>query len=524
MFIKTKQQNYNQKTLGFVYPVEDISFAGIIYIYGTGSTATAFFAWLLKCRPKVCVAGFIDSVASGVYMNLPVYTVDAFVNSIKEKSYDEILVLSSAYYEIEQKLQMLGLKKYRVITPPVYLVANILFDPDDMKKKYQQLVSKKVIDSPKLHLFFGENLGHFVGNNKYFFLYLKKIYPDKVYWVAKDKACIDMLKKYRLPLIDANADDFVDWLNRASHFYFDKMTWQKAYPWLRYFDAKIIHTSHGVGLKYTELMQIPDDFMQKLEVKEKQWLYKNIFDNDLLLSTSQFYAKNVSEPGYGTSENKISLAGYPKNDVLYHPIEGENIFTDEVALTTIQQKKSNGYKVICYTPTCRHMNANHQDKNALNLQKINDYCEKIKALFVLKGHGLTNISKQNLDRFSHLLEYDNSADVYPLLRDTDLLISDYSSIFTDFLHVRKPIIFYPYDFETFISDHNPLQFDYDEMTPGPKALNWNELEKWLSYFLIEGKDKFQLQRDKIFSMAYQNKSSGASERLLADMRKMQLLN
>jgi CDP-glycerol glycerophosphotransferase len=524
MFTKNnKQIKETNPTLGFEYPIENIPYHGKYFIYGIGSAATAFLAWMYKCRPETCITGFIDSEYSGSYMELPVYALNSFIKNILVDSYDEILIVSSAHEQIEQNICLTGLKKYRVITPPIYLLANILINPEDEKLKYHKINPQPGDEINELHLFFGENMGKFIGNNKYFYLYLKNKFPDKVYWVAEDKNCIKTLKENNISVIDAKHENFITWLNQASHFYFDKLSWPRAKPWLRYCKAKKIHTSHGVGLKYTELMEIPEDFIQNLDTKEMQWLYDNILDNDLLLSTSTFYATNVSEPGYGTPMDKISLAGYPKNDVLYHEINGEEIFTDQSNLKFIRKRKDQGYKIVCYTPTCRHMNKNHQDRQILDLESINNFCKINNVLFILKSHGLTDISAEQIVGFSHIVEYNNECDVYPLLRDTDVLISDYSSIFMDFLHVRKPIIFYPYDFDEFISLHNPLQFDYYQMTPGPKAFNCQELLQWLNYFLIDQKDEFKEQREKIFSLAYSIKKTGASARLFSDMQKMGLI-
>ena len=43
----------------------------------------------------------------------------------------------------------------------------------------------------------------------------------------------------------------------------------------------------------------------------------------------------------------------------------------------------------------------------------------------------------------HVLE--NNSDVYPLFSIIDLLITDYSSIYFDFLLTKKPVLFFPYD-------------------------------------------------------------------------------
>ncbi len=43
------------------------------------------------------------------------------------------------------------------------------------------------------------------------------------------------------------------------------------------------------------------------------------------------------------------------------------------------------------------------------------------------------------------------SDAYPLLSLCDALLTDYSSIYFDFLLLDRPMIFYPYDFEDYVT-------------------------------------------------------------------------
>ncbi|MGL4338755.1 MAG: CDP-glycerol glycerophosphotransferase family protein, partial [Turicibacter sp.] len=58
-----------------------------------------------------------------------------------------------------------------------------------------------------------------------------------------------------------------------------------------------------------------------------------------------------------------------------------------------------------------------------------------------------------------------SLDTYDLLSIVDVLITDYSSVFFDFLPARKPIIFYAYDRQEYIDERGGLYFDFSEL-PG----------------------------------------------------------
>ncbi len=62
------------------------------------------------------------------------------------------------------------------------------------------------------------------------------------------------------------------------------------------------------------------------------------------------------------------------------------------------------------------------------------------------------------------------------MRHFDFLSTDYSSIFFDYLLLDRPIVYFPFDLETFVRNSRALHYPYGEVTPSPKA--W-DFEEWL---------------------------------------------
>ena len=494
--------------------IKEIPNNSSLYIYGTGSAGKSLLAWILKCRKDIKVLGFIDSYKSGKLLEIPIIKFKLFLKKLHPGSYDLILIASAAHKSIEKTLGNKGLSKFNTISVPSYLMSYILYP----EKKYLFLRSLIHIygklKKSGIHLFFGEHRGKFIGNNKYFYLYLKNRFKTDVYWVTNDKNLYSELKSEGIDVLDFGTKGFYKYLFRASFFYFDNMNWQRELPWLQFFKTKKIHMSHGVGLKMTEKMQIPEEFLTSLTQMEKQRLEKKIFKNDLLISTSEFYAKNVSYPAYGTPMRDIILSGYPKNDLFYRDMPGENIFSDKSVLKKIDQFIEKKYKIIVYAPTFRDMDINFKYSNLIKFTELNDFLLQNKLILVFKGHTSYNESGlQSLKKASNILIYDNVKDGYPLLKRSELLITDYSSIFMDYLHHKKPVIFFNYDYEEYMEQHRALQFDYFKMTPGPKAANLSQLKKWILYFLVEKKDEYKKVRDEIFDLAFKYVDGSSSERI-----------
>jgi CDP-glycerol glycerophosphotransferase (TagB/SpsB family) len=85
---------------------------------------------------------------------------------------------------------------------------------------------------------------------------------------------------------------------------------------------------------------------------------------------------------------------------------------------------------------------------------------------------------------------DINNDFYPLLPLTHLLITDYSSIFFDYVLLNKPIIFSPLEMP---ASERQFYYGYDRVTPGPKAENWNEVIEYIEEAVINPR-KYEKER------------------------------
>lgn len=497
-----------------------------VFIYGSGSAGKSLYMWLNKSRSDVKILGFIDSFKSGRCAGKYISRIDDFPLRFSPLEYDLILIASGASKDIADRLKRMNIHAFIILSIPSYLMENLI--PPTLRERLAAfLISLFALFFPRRkHLFFGEHGGKFIGNNKYFYLFLREQGECPVLWAAEDPSICLELEEEGIRTLQFRPGGLRSLLTlfTASHFYFDNMTWQRKYPWLRHFKAHIIHMSHGVGLKLTEKMLIPRDFLAALSLEECKKLDDKIFRNDLLVSTSAFYAEKVSCPAYNTPPEKISLCGYPKNDLFYRDIPGARIFTGSGLLENLRVMKTQGFSIIAYTPTFRDMDAHFRHAAALDFPELDLFLEQHRMVMVIKGHTSAGEVRGGEGRthFSHILVYPGDRDGYPLLKEVDLLITDYSSIYMDFLHSRKPMIFFIHDYEEYISRHREIQFDYETMTPGPKARNQDELNRWIYHFLIKKRDGFQFRRDKIMELAFAYADGNAGRRLLMEMKQRRL--
>lgn len=74
-------------------------------------------------------------------------------------------------------------------------------------------------------------------------------------------------------------------------------------------------------------------------------------------------------------------------------------------------------------------------------------------------------------------------DVQTLLKESALLVTDYSSVFFDFAYMRKPVVYFQFDLEDFFSRHYDRgYFSYSEMGFGPIARNVNAVINAIAHY------------------------------------------
>jgi CDP-glycerol glycerophosphotransferase (TagB/SpsB family) len=94
-----------------------------------------------------------------------------------------------------------------------------------------------------------------------------------------------------------------------------------------------------------------------------------------------------------------------------------------------------------------------------------------------------DMSRISFDNQSNIKFIRESMDPYELLLESTILITDYSSIYFDFLLTQRPIIFTPFDIEEYQKKDREFYYNYEDVTPGPKCQDWNEVLIWIEMFV-----------------------------------------
>lgn len=166
--------------------------------------------------------------------------------------------------------------------------------------------------------------------------------------------------------------------------------------------------------------------------------------------------------------------GYPRNDALFN-IHEENVEKIRQSLNLPENKK-----VVLYCPTFRD---NQHDSNGYSLKIGMDF-DSLKEKFgeecviLFRAHYFI-ADKFNFDKYDGFIinvsDYDDINDLFII---SDILITDYSSVFFDFANLNRPMIFYFYDFKDYKENARDFYFG-TAMLPGIQASDQTKLEKAL---------------------------------------------
>ncbi|MFV0420818.1 CDP-glycerol glycerophosphotransferase family protein [Oleidesulfovibrio sp.] len=373
-----------------------------------------------------------------------------------------------------------------------------------LAKLAQRMPRKK-----NLVIFVGRSGGHFIDNAKYAFLHCVNNMPELscYFFTMNPKLALD-LRRNGLPAIGYGDEGAIELLLRAGIVVADDFEWRvtpELYSVLH--PAVSIQLWHGIPLKAIGFPEIESSINMTPEKAER--LQRGYSDYDALLSTSPYYTEHAFSKAFKAED--FPELGYPRNDVmLRRPTKQDMINADLELYAEIMKRRKQGWKTVFYMPTFRDLGGDPFTDQAISLPRLNEFGNKHKVLFVLKLHPYVHIKIGG--SFDNIKQAEARSDIYPLLGACDILLTDYSSIYFDFLLADKPIVFYPYDYTHYVTANRALLFDYDATTPGPRANTQNELYDVLQATL-EGQDTGKEQRAALRVQAFTHADGNAAQRL-----------
>lgn len=219
-----------------------------------------------------------------------------------------------------------------------------------------------------------------------------------------------------------------------------------------------INTWHGTPLKHM-------GFDVKNNLKGSQNTMKNFLASDYMISPNA-HTTNIFKHAFkldGLYSGEILEIGYPRIDLTINTTANE---AREYLAEHLNLKKN---PIILYCPTWRGKNVNDPENSLLNVfEEIKLLNQKLSYQVLVKVHPFVYSKAKEMPELKPYLVPD-FLDTNQLMPAVDLMITDYSSIFFDFLVTDKPIVFYVPDLDKYQNERG-VYIDLCAL-PGPVADN-----------------------------------------------------
>ena len=354
---------------------------------------------------------------------------------------------------------------------------------------------------------FGEWMGNRICDNSLYFVnYIAQNHPEiKPVWISK-KNVDTILLDPSVHRVEMDTTESQEVLKRAGVAIMNQGRVDFSVGADFNCDGAItVNLWHGVPWKLIGAdMARNQKNIQKIKTVYAHWIQKPT----LTVALSEDFAQIIGR-AFFVKDGNVIRTGYPRNSIFYNSETMEKCRTKAMNLLYAQGLAvTDNTKIITYMPTFRD---NTQDvfsfKKLDNDPKLCAILQKHNAVIVQRAHFVSS------QRNAETVKTDNSRitaldeiSSQELLAATDLLITDYSSCFFDYLVLDRPIIHYLYDYEYYANEDRGLYYKKEDVVCGDVAVNEDELLRFLDENLNAPEKNATLRKErKEKYMTYESK-------------------
>jgi len=338
---------------------------------------------------------------------------------------------------------------------------------------------------------------------KYIYQYLKDEYKDKYeyIWIINDNKIkipgnVKKVKRFSIKYYYYLASSKYFVTNGRQPFKFSKRD-----------NQVILSTWHGTPLKRIGL-DIGNIYSNSPTIKRTY--IKNASEWDYLISPNH-YTSEILKNAFAYDKDVLET-GYPRNDILYNADE------DKIKQIKEDLKLPDNKKIILYAPTWRdddfYEQGQYKFKLKLNLDKLkeeisDEYIILIRTHYFISDQlDLTDYQDFAFD----VSKYDDIAELYLI---SDILITDYSSVFFDYANLKRPILFFTYDLDKYENVLRGFYINIRDEVPGPLIFTNDELINKIKH--IEDVKKDYKDKYETFYKKFCNIDDGNATKRIVDI-------
>lgn len=366
---------------------------------------------------------------------------------------------------------------------------------------------------------FGSTFGRrFADNPRYFYLYVSQMDSSiRAIWISHNKEIVEFLNENGYEAYYNHSLKGIWYCLRGKVYCFDNYSKDISF-WLSGGALKF-NMWHGVGNKCINY----DNKHDKVRHPKNAWDKFKYFPRRLsdekpshyILTTSPMMS-GIFSRAFQIPMDHVIEAGYPRNDILFEDayrlqdkqysndsnVHIQNLYLPEEQklMEYISSWRERGWKIVGYLPTFRP--SENQLFEVCDLQQLNGFFQEHDMIMVCKLHPKSSC-KQTFEKieYSNIYVVPAEVDVNAFLGKIDILIADYSSAYSDYMLLDRPVVAFHYDYEEYAKDTRDAYFDWDEYMPEKRAKDREELQAAIKEVMEEdtAMRERRLFRSKLYS-------------------------
>jgi len=307
--------------------------------------------------------------------------------------------------------------------------------------------------------------GKYSDNTKYFYEFCESK-KNKNYWIVKDKSLLLSLSEKNINVLYYLSLKGL-WVQlRAEKVFITQSVMSDLFsPAIN--RTVIFQLWHGLALK-----KIMFDVKKSYKMRIFESVMSCIFPysmhrQDYVVATSNETSR-IFASAFNLPLSKVLITGLPRNDKLIN--------------SKVKEKQQTAKFNFIYMPTFRGGIGSEIDlfyRFKFDADRLSRLLDENNATLTLRLHPVNKPSNELLSSISEKqnIYFSDTDDIYEEINRYDCLITDFSSIYLDFILTDKPIIFSPFELDSYISNDRELYYNYEEATLPCYCYNWTGIER-----------------------------------------------
>lgn len=240
---------------------------------------------------------------------------------------------------------------------------------------------------------------------------------------------------------------------------------------------KIICLWHGIPLK--RIGCASRDFQDRLKAAYR--IHKDFYS---VICSSEIDRMAMASAYVPLTFEQVWLTGLPRTDFMVKEYDQLPIQIQQEILRL--KSRLQGKKLIFFCPTFKNgQDGAYYKFSTEEVETLKQWLDENNAILGIREHMASRGAcySQYLSKLKPLdlsaKYYENIEAIYHM---ADLLITDYSSAYIDFMVTRKPVISFAYDKESYLNEERGLFYNFDSAVPGPICETFEQLLLSLKLF------------------------------------------